>query len=121
MPRPDQETRVTHVDPREIHQRIVDHGEAWADADAAANLLEETKKTLLAQIMMESIGGSSAAAAEKKATADQRYIDHINLMVEARRVANRAQVKYKTSLVWVELIRTRESTRRAEMNFSGVS
>lgn len=115
------ETRVTHVDPREIHQRIIDHGEAWADADAAASLLEETKKTLLAQITMEFIAGTSAAAAEKRAMADPRYIEHVKAMVEARRVANRAQVKYKTSLVWVELIRTRESTRRAEMSMSGVS
>lgn len=121
MAGPDREPSITHVDPREIHQRIIGHGEAWADADAAASLLEETKKTLLAQIMMESIGGSSAAAAEKKAMSDPRYIEHINAMVEARRVANRAQVKYKTSLVWVELIRTRESTRRAEMGISGVS
>jgi hypothetical protein len=54
-------------------------------------------------------------AAEAFAEASIRYKEHIASMVEARRVANRAHVNYKAVQVWVELTRSVESTKRAEL------
>jgi hypothetical protein len=107
---------LSTYDPDVLRQRLVDLGEAYADADAAANLLEETRKTLLAAITCRyKSGQTSHAAAETLAMSDAEYGDHIAKMVEARRVATRARVQYDSARVWVDLVRTMESSRRAEM------
>lgn len=102
--------------PDVLRQRLVDLGEDWADKDAAASLLEETRKTLLAQLaagVRASV--KSQAEAENYALAHYDYNGHVEAMVEARRVANRAKVNYDAAKVWVEMARTAEATRRTEM------
>jgi hypothetical protein len=49
------------------------------------------------------------------AEADQEYMKHIADMVEARKKATKARVKYDAYKVQIELLRSAESTRRAEM------
>ena len=97
----------------EIHDRLVKAGEEWADQDAAASLLEETKKTVLAELMTALEG--SVASRESEALADPVFKLHVTHMVAARKAANRARVKYDSAKAWCELVRTQESTRRAEM------
>jgi mRNA-degrading endonuclease HigB of HigAB toxin-antitoxin module len=53
--------------------------------------------------------------AELMAEADQKYIDHIHSMVEARRLANIARVQFDAHKVFIEMIGTKESSKRAEM------
>ena len=89
-------------------------GEEWSDLDAAANMLEETRKSVLAELVNQSKGGSIAAK-ESEALANPAYKLHLTNMVNARREANRARVKYDTSKMWVELVRTSEATKRQEM------
>lgn len=101
-------------DPTEIAERMRLAGEEWSDLDAAANMLEETRKSVLAELVNQSKGGSIAAK-ESEALANPDYKEHINKMVEARRNANRARVRYDTAKAWVELVRTSEATKRAEM------
>ena len=100
-------------DPEAIYQRLSEAGEEWADKDAAANLLEETKKTLLAELM-QGFQGSNAER-ERCALADTTYKHHLKTMVAARKEANRARVRYDSMKVLAELRRTEQSTRRAEM------
>ena len=102
------------MDTEQIHERLVTAGESWADLDAAASLLEETKKSVLAELMNKAEG--SMAARESEALADAVYRHHVTTMVTARKEANRAKVRYDSAKAWVELMRTQESTRRAEMN-----
>lgn len=97
----------------EIHDRLVAAGEDWADLDAAASLLEETKKSVLAELMNKAEG--SVAARESEALANPVYKHHVTTMVAARKDANRAKVKYDSAKAWCELVRTQEATRRAEM------
>lgn len=100
----------------EIYTRMVKRGEAWAELNAAADLLEESRKSVRAQYAMEHMPtAKSLNKAELMAEADTRYQDHIKAMVEARKKANLAQVHYKASQVWADLLRSQESTRRAEM------
>lgn len=101
-------------DPDRIRERLSEVGEDWADKDAAASLLEETKKTLLAELMVGLDG--SKTDREMKALADPTYRLHITNMVTARKEANRARVRYETGKMWAELKRSQESTRRAEAN-----
>lgn len=96
-------------------ERLVQAGEDWADKDAAATLLEETKKSVLAEIKAKA-GAKSDAAAETIALCDKGYKEHIKSMVEARRVANRAKVRYDSAKTLAELRRSEEATRRAEAN-----
>jgi hypothetical protein len=103
------------IDPDEIHARIVKLGEAWADAESAASAYEETRRSVRAEIMRQS-NEKSMVAAEAFAEASIRYKEHIISMVEARRIANRAHVNYKAAQVWVDMCRSVESTRRAELN-----
>lgn len=101
-----------NLEPDKIYHALIESGDDWADKDAAANLLEETKKSVLAGIAQDHPG--SVAAAEQKALASQTYQEHVEAMVEARRQANKAKVRYMALQTLAELRRTQESTRRAE-------
>lgn len=103
------------LDPDRIYQNLVAAGESWADADAAATLLEETKKSVLAKLMNES-DAASIAAKEMYALADPAYREHVAGMVNARKAATKAKVRYDSAKVLAELRRSQEATRRAEAN-----
>ena len=105
---------MNDFDPEAIYQKLSEAGEEWADKDAAANLLEETKKTLLAELMHGFTG--SNAERERGALADTTYKHHLKTMVAARKESNRAKVRYDAMRVLAEMRRTQESTRRAEAN-----
>lgn len=105
---------LSSFDPDVLHDRIVQLGIDWADKDAAASLLEETRKSILAKLVNESFG-KSMAERESHALADGSYVDHIRSMVKARHVALEAKVKYDSARSWIEMARSLESTRRAEM------
>ena len=101
-------------DPAKLAHSIVQRGELWCDCNAAADLLEETKGTLLAKIMKEHLM-SPAWKAEALSRADMRFEEHLKAMVDARRLANIARVRYDGAKAMGEFIRSAESTRRAEM------
>ena len=104
------------LDSDKAYDALIKAGEDWADKDAAANLLEETKSSILAKLKNES-GAKSDAAAETLAKCHPDYQAHLDRMCEARRVANRAKVKYDSAKILAEMRRSEESTRRAEMTF----
>lgn len=101
-------------DADKTYDALIRAGEAWADADAAASLLEETRKSMLAQLMAES-DSSSIAGKEMAALGHPDYRRHVEGMVSARKAANKARVRYDSAKVLSELRRSQESTRRAEM------
>ena len=96
------------------YEALIESGNDWADKDAAANTFEEHKKSVLAKLKNES-GEKSDAAKETIALCHTDYLEHITMMVEARRVANRAKVRYDSAKTLAEMRRSEESTRRAEM------
>lgn len=102
------------IDAEHIHAALVKTGEEWADLDAAATLLEETKKSVMAKLINEAEG--SVNAREYKALADPEYRRHVEGMVTARKSANKARVRYDSAKTLAELRRSEESTRRAEMS-----
>lgn len=103
------------INPDEILERLRIAGEEWADKDAAANALEETKKSVLSELLLQADGGT-VAEREARAQANPGFRLHLINMVNARKEANRARVRYETGRIWAELVRTKESTKRAEMN-----
>lgn len=98
--------------PNSIYEKLVTLGNDWADKNAIAELAEENKKTLLAQLARDS-GETSMAARESSALGSKEYISHVAGMVEARREANRAKVAYDSAKVWFEAWRTVEANERA--------
>lgn len=104
---------MSDFNPDEIYERLRIAGEDWVDKDAAANLLEETKKTVLAELMSGFQG--STAERERNALADSAYKLHLTKMTAARKEANRSKVKYDAMRILAEMRRTEASTRRAEM------
>ncbi len=98
----------------QIAAELSKRGYEYADKEAAASVFEESLKSVLAEIMADWPEDSNAGA-ETKARRDPRYRAHITAMVEARRLANRAKVSYETMKAYEGLYRTRESTKRAEM------
>jgi hypothetical protein len=75
------------LDPHAIHQRLVALGEEWAEANAAAALLEEAKRTVEAKLTNDALGRErvSKAASEVEALAHPDYRAHIEAMVEGKR------------------------------------
>lgn len=123
---------LREFDPNRLTQEVIKCGEEWADQDAAASSLEETKKTLLARYALEymesgfrsgAVGekpkATSAAQAEMRALADARYEQHLELMVQARKEANRLRVRYDMGRMKLELMRSLQATMRNEMRLSG--
>lgn len=112
----------TGLDPNEIFNRLVELGEAWADANAAAALWEETQKSFLAQLTARASGGGgrSHAAAQNDALGSNEYQQHCRNMVLARRDANKARVRYDSAKMWAELLRSANANRRTEMALGGM-
>lgn len=97
--------------------RLIEVGEQWCDLDAASNLLEELRKSVLGKLVLEfTADGMPVGKAEHAAHASEEYVAHVRAMVEARRKATRARVRWDTGRVHVDLMRSAESTKRAEMN-----
>ena len=96
-----------------IFAKLSEAGEDWADKDAAATVLEETRKSVLSDLMLNS-AQTSIAGKEMEALADPSYRDYLAKMCNARKSANKAKVKYDSIKAWIELTRSAEATRRAE-------
>ena len=109
-------------------EKVTRLGIEWAEKHETASLLEETKKTLLAQLIggimaasrKDGKKGISFAQAETEALADVRYEAHLNAMTEARREANKARVRHETAGVRLEMLRSLMANRREEMRMAGM-
>lgn len=92
-------------------------GLAWADAKAAAQALEETRKSVLSQGMRGHLAeGLPFNKAETMALADEAYLAFIKGMVAAGHASDRARVRYDILKTRIELLRTNASTERAAMS-----
>jgi hypothetical protein len=86
----------------------------WIDADAAANILEETKSAFLAQKMAEQ-GDVPVSRAEMAVKASQEWAEYVESMVNARKRA--ALLKAQLEYIRMQFTEQQsiEATRRAEM------
>jgi hypothetical protein len=87
---------------------------AWARADGNASRLEEMKKIIYAEIFNQSRDGT-VADRENRALVHPTYAKHITMMVEARTQANVHKADWMALSHEIEMWRTMESTKRAEM------
>ena len=87
---------------------------AWVDADAAANLLEETKSAMLARLMQRQ-GDMPVSRAEMNVKASDEWREFVTKMVEAREKASLMKVKLEYIRMRFHEWQSVEATRRAEM------
>ena len=90
---------------------------SWCELDAAANLLEESKSSVLSQMINRQFSNDPKIAlnrAETNAKGSQEWSDYITNMVKARENANLAKINMK----WLEMRhweeQSEEATARAE-------
>jgi hypothetical protein len=102
------------VDANELYHKLTQAGDDWADKQAAYNVLDDTKNAVLAQLMLKS-SATSVAAKEIEAKASKEYTDHVRHTQEAMKLALKAKVNYESIKIWIDLKRSEEATRRAEM------
>ena len=86
----------------------------WVEADAAANLLEETKSAVLSQ-KMNALGDMAVSKAEMQVKASPDWTDHVTRMVKAREVANLLKVKMEWMRMRFSEWQSAEANKRAEM------
>lgn len=65
---------------------------AWVDAEAAAQLLEDTKSSVLAQMILKQ-GDISHNKAETISKASDAWTDHVGKIVDSRKEANLRKVQ----------------------------
>lgn len=105
-----------YIDTDRLCNEAEEAGYAWADANAAYNVLAETRKALLSQRMASYLEqGSAANKAEIMAQAEASYMDFLERMVAASHAADRARVRYDVLRTRIELLRTNVATERAAM------
>ena len=86
----------------------------WVDADAAANLLEETKSAVLAKRMTE-LGDMPVSRAEMSVKSSAEWYEFVKTMVEAREKATLLKVQLEYIRMKFHEWQSIEATRRAEM------
>lgn len=86
----------------------------WAEADAAASLLEETKSAVLSQYMIAH-GDGPVNRAEMTVKASKEWREFVESMVKARERANRLKVQMEWIRMKFHEWQSKEASRRAEM------
>lgn len=109
---------IEEFKPERIYKMIVEAGDDWADKDAAATILEETKKTVHSEIFNGQPQAMSVSAREHAANADSAYKLHVINMVTARKNAHKAKVRFDGAKLLSEMRRTEAATQRALMRNS---
>lgn len=78
--------------PKPISTSWYEAATQWAELEAAANLLEETRSAVLAQ-MMARCGDVPVSRAEQMTKASPEWEMHVKGVVAARTAANKAKIK----------------------------
>jgi hypothetical protein len=102
---------------RPISEQFRVVAKAWVDANAAAELLEETKTAVLAQMMVAK-GDMPVSRAEMLVKASKEWHEHVAKIVEARKAANLLKVQMKYTEIKFSEWQASDATARAEMRLS---
>ena len=87
--------------------------EKWVDLEAAADLLEQTKSSVLAE-RMAMLGDMPVSRAENMVKATPEWRDHVEEIVNARKAANLARVEMEFARMRFQQQQSSEATARAE-------
>lgn len=88
-------------------------GEEWAELEAAAQLLEDSKSAILAQ-RQAALGDIPVNRAEQIVKASIEWQEHINSIVNARKLANIAKVNLEVARMRFQEQMSKEANARTE-------
>lgn len=74
-----------------LSEMYLEAAEKWTDLESAASLLEETKSAVLSQMMLK-LGDMPVSKAELIVKGSEAWALHIDRMVKARTLSNKAKV-----------------------------
>lgn len=89
-------------------------GEVWAEKEAAAQLLEDTKSAVMAQ-RQAALGDIPVNRAEQTVKASKDWSIHIEHIVNARKEANLAKIELEALRMEFTEWNNKEANARAEM------
>lgn len=101
------------TDDRPISELFRLASKQWVELDAAANLLEETKSSVLSE-RMAALGDMPVSRAEMTVKASKEWRDFLEAMVNARKSANLAKVRVDWIRMRAQEAMSREATARLE-------
>lgn len=104
-------------DNRPYSEIYYDYGMDWADKEAAATLLEDSKSAVLAQWCAEQ-GDIAVNRAEQIVKGSSRWREYINDMIEARKAANKAKVRLESVKMRAMEWQAKEANQRVEMRLT---
>lgn len=109
------------IDPEKVFHKVNAAGQEWVEAQAKAQLYEDSEKSELSTITMNKLkaGATSMAQAEAMARSDPDFKDYVKTKVLARKEANEAKVRYESAKIWWEAMRTQAATLRNELSMTG--
>ena len=103
---------MTEGDNRPWSEQYYDAGQDWADREAAASLLEDTKSAVLAERVAQ-CGDVPVNRAETTIKASPFWKEHIGKIIEARRQANLAKIKLEFIRMKAWELNNEEANHRA--------
>jgi hypothetical protein len=104
------------LDSDRMYAKLIEYGEAWADAKAAYQALDGATASVLADLTQGYRNTeTNRAEAETMARRSPQYRDHLASVSVANKAYLRSQVRYESLKTLIELRRSEESSRRAEM------
>jgi hypothetical protein len=87
----------------------------WVDAEAAASMLEDTKSSVLAEMMMPHLeDGCAINRAEQQVKASPEWKTHVRSITEARKAANRCKVTLEYLKMRFQEWQSHEANNRLE-------
>ena len=101
------------------HARFVELCDQEAETRAELENYDNTKSTVIAVAMQkaEGAGHSSAAAQRREADASPEYKQWCTERWAAAKAYHGARLRRLAAEVWFDMVRSEESTRRAEMTY----
>lgn len=90
---------------------------AWVDAEAAAQLLEDTKSSVLAQMILKQ-GDISHNKAETLSKASAEWVEHVEKIVDARKEANLRKVQMEFLRMKFSEWQASDANQRSERKMS---
>ena len=105
---------MNDINPSELAERLRLAWEDWAIKNGEAEAQEEACKRLHAQIMLE-CGNIPVSKAKVHADIDDRYHAAVSKRIKAGVEANKARGLRDAMAVMIDLIRSVESSKRAEL------
>lgn len=104
------------MDPAKIHAGLVEKGKEAARTRAKARTTDRYRKQVKARAKLHAMSlGSTAAKAEEEALIDKHYLAACHEAEKAEEEAGYAAVEYEAAQAWLDVWRTLEATKRAEM------